>query len=209
MFQLTTIRDTIRLHPAHLIDQYMRDHIRVYIHKKYCNRIIRSIGLAVAVFCIDKIGEAFLPPGDGGAHIKTTFQMLMWRPQVGELIVGKVYACDATGILVTVGFFANIFVPQSQFNENMFFDPTRSVWVWKYDHTDLLMNYDQRIRVKITAVHFATTSAPAGVSSADESSSLDSDPIDPTLRSQPMLVMATVAGDGLGMVSWWVDGETC
>lgn len=40
-----------------------------------------------------------LHSGDGGAHIVAVFRLVVFRPFPAQVLIGKVRACDHTGIM--------------------------------------------------------------------------------------------------------------
>jgi DNA-directed RNA polymerase III subunit RPC8 len=59
---------------------------------------MNNLGLCIALHDITHIGDSYIIPGDGSAHIKVTFRYLIFRPIINEVIEGKVKLCDSEGI---------------------------------------------------------------------------------------------------------------
>lgn len=70
------------------------------------------------------------------AHFRVTFAVIVFRPFVGEVLVGTIIDSTESGITVSVGFFAAIFVPVYwMLNPSVY---ENGVWVWipAYDNED-------------------------------------------------------------------------
>ena len=73
--------------------------------------MVRDAGLTVALCDVLDIAGGALHPGHASAHYLVRFSVAIFRPFIGEIIVGTVVRCDKTGIFVSLGFFDDIFVP--------------------------------------------------------------------------------------------------
>jgi DNA-directed RNA polymerase subunit E'/Rpb7 len=105
---------------------------------------------------------------DGSSvHYTVTFPMIVFRPYIGEILVGTILDADATGIIVSMGFLASIFVPAIYMLQPSTFSAsssTRGVWVWTptYDDEDddkdepfrYEMNIGAEIRVRVKSIHY-------------------------------------------------------
>jgi len=74
-------------------------------------QVLASQGLCICAQGLDTVGPPLIYGGDGAAHIRVAFRLIVFRPFASEVIVGRVKACDATGLLVSLDFFDHIFVP--------------------------------------------------------------------------------------------------
>ena len=45
-----------------------------------------------------KISDAHVYPGDGSSYIKTHFRLIVFKPFVGEIIVGRIKKCGEQGL---------------------------------------------------------------------------------------------------------------
>jgi DNA-directed RNA polymerase III subunit RPC8 len=50
------------------------------------------------VYDILSIGEGLIIPGDGGSYHRVQFRLVVFRPFIGEVIVGKIKASAPAGI---------------------------------------------------------------------------------------------------------------
>ena len=80
------------------------------------------------------LGPYFYTPllGDGASHTKVRFRMLVFRPHMEEVLVGKIKSCSKEGVHVSLEFFDDILIPAESLQHPSRFDETESVWVWEY-----------------------------------------------------------------------------
>ena len=70
--------------------------------------------------------------GDGASHTKVRFRMLVFRPHMEEVLIGKIKSCSKEGVHVSLEFFDDILIPAESLQHPSRFDETESVWVWEY-----------------------------------------------------------------------------
>ena len=61
------------------------------------NCIFVFIGLVISLFDILEIGDSHLVAGDGASHTRVTFRVLVFRPFIEEIIVGKIKSSNSEG----------------------------------------------------------------------------------------------------------------
>ena len=115
--------------------------------------------------------------------------MLVFRPQVGEVLRGKIKLQSRNGMIVTMGDnLINMVVPASQgFRSDCFWDEASNQWVWDVSGTQLAFETGQAIKVKVAQINIDQE--------PDSSSEIKN------------LMVCHVIDDGLGMQSWWVNNN--
>ena len=103
--------------------------------------------------------------GDGSSHTRVRFRMLVFRPDLDEVIVGKIKNCSKEGVHVSLEFFDDILIPAESLQFPSRYDDSESVWIWEYpledeEHHDLFMDAGEQIRFRVTSESFVD-SGPA------------------------------------------------
>ena len=103
--------------------------------------------------------------GDGSSHTRVRFRMLVFRPDLDEVIVGKIKNCCKEGVYVSLEFFDDILIPAESLQFPSRYDDSESVWIWEYpleedEHHDLFMDAGEQIRFRVTSESFVD-SGPA------------------------------------------------
>ncbi|EFJ12066.1 hypothetical protein SELMODRAFT_235152 [Selaginella moellendorffii] len=105
MFVLSKLRDTLRIPPANLVLPLL-DAITLEIHRLFLDKVVKDLGLCVSLYDIQSIEGGFVFPGDGAPTYTVEFQLVMFRPFPGEILVAKLKKCDKNGLVCNVdGFF--------------------------------------------------------------------------------------------------------
>ena len=102
MFYKLELRDHIRVPP---------DHFNVDVEKavieclalKYNNYINEEVGIVIGVVKINQVGEGVIIPGDGASYYDTTFEVLTYKPEMQEVVMGKVLDIADFGAFITIG----------------------------------------------------------------------------------------------------------
>jgi DNA-directed RNA polymerase III subunit RPC8 len=138
MFVLTDILDKIRIPPG-LLGVGTVQAIHNEIDQKFPNRVLMDVGLVVCRYgSVSKVGHGVCIAGDGGSHHECAFRLVVFRPFVEEVCLGKILRSTAQGIQVSTGFFEEIFIPAYWMLRPSRYDEKSGLWVWtpKYDDDD-------------------------------------------------------------------------
>ncbi|EGV60362.1 DNA-directed RNA polymerase III complex subunit Rpc25 [Yamadazyma tenuis] len=200
MFILTKLSDLIRL-PPHTFNVPIHQALTNEIHKKYSNKIIHNVGLAISIWDIEDIKEGLLRPGDGGSHVEITFRMIVWKPFIGELLEGVVTDCNVEGIKVKLDFFDEIFIRKEMLFENCEFKGVERAWCWKPDdENELFIDLNERIRFRVEEEAFYNIKPRTDNSTTRDP---EEDEAQKTNRTPPYAIYASCQAAGTGCVSWW------
>jgi len=135
MFVITTVFDVIRIPPS-LLPEPTLQAIHNEIDKKYPNRILPDVGLVICRYgdCV-RVGNGVCVAGDGGSHHECKFRLVVFRPFVEEVCLGKIKKSSAEGVQVSLGFFDDIFIPAYWMLRPSTFEQKTGLWVWtpRYD----------------------------------------------------------------------------
>jgi DNA-directed RNA polymerase III subunit RPC8 len=135
MFVLTDILDKIRIPPG-LLGVGTVQAIHNEIDQKFPNRVLMDVGLVVCRYGnVQSVGHGVCIAGDGGSHHECSFRLVVFRPFVEEVCLGRILRSTAQGIQVSTGFFEEIFIPAYWMLRPSRYDEKTGLWVWtpKYD----------------------------------------------------------------------------
>lgn len=102
MFYKTNVIDYVRVSPDLLgLDKETR--VRKEIKKKYESFIDKDIGIVIDVSKVNNIGEGKIIPGDGAVYYESDFELLTFKPENQEMVVGKIRDITDFGAFLTLG----------------------------------------------------------------------------------------------------------
>jgi DNA-directed RNA polymerase subunit E' len=102
MFYLTEIEDYVRVDPR-LFGLPTQDAVVEQLDETYADFYDKDIGRAVSVVEVVEIGEGVIIPGDGAAYYKCVFKILAWKPELQELVYGKIAEITNFGAFIDMG----------------------------------------------------------------------------------------------------------
>ena len=91
MFILTKMKSVVRLDP-NTFERELPEALSEALTEKLANKVLKDVGLVIALWDILSIGDSFLFPGDGASHTRVEFRILVFRPFMEEVLTGKVIA---------------------------------------------------------------------------------------------------------------------
>lgn len=200
MFQLASLSDSaVKIAPANLGKSTL-EAVTQELESLYVDKVLPECGgLVVTLYSIKSIQGGAVLAGEGCVCFDVTFDVVLFKPFIGEVLEGTLTSADASGAHVSVGFFHDIFVSPSDMQDPSEFDENEGMWVWDYHGTKMDMGINEKVRFKVKGVRF-----PDLPKTAEELSSLTFEAGAKTDGSfAPMLLIGNMNEDGLGLCSWW------
>ena len=157
--------------------------------------------------------------GDGASHTRVRFRMLVFRPELEEVLVGKIKSCSKEGVHVTLEFFDDILIPADCLQHPARYDDNESVWIWEYpleegEHKDFFMDPGEKIRFRVCSESFVD-SGPTKAKTSDcdglvgclsfpsSPSCIKTETYQDEMKVSPFSLRGTINESGLGLLSWW------
>ncbi|MBI4170302.1 MAG: DNA-directed RNA polymerase [Candidatus Aenigmarchaeota archaeon] len=102
MFKILTVKDEVRVLPAKFdlelqeaVKQSLQDAIEGNVHPDY--------GVFLTVTEVLSVGEGSIVPEDGAIHYPAEFKMLVYRPELNEIVTGEVVDVTEFGAFTRIG----------------------------------------------------------------------------------------------------------
>lgn len=102
MFYLTEVEDYVRVDPT-LFGLPTKEAVQKQLIETYDDYYDKNLGKVVAVIEVLSIGEGVIIPGDGAAYYKSVFKLLTWKPELQELVYGKIGEITSFGAFINMG----------------------------------------------------------------------------------------------------------
>jgi DNA-directed RNA polymerase subunit E' len=94
--------DHIRVPPT-MFDTPLEAAIVQRVKKKYDGYISKDFGMVVDVAKIIEIGEGIIIPGDGSPYYTVKFELLTYKPEMHEVVLGKIKDIADFGAFINLG----------------------------------------------------------------------------------------------------------
>lgn len=102
MFYKTEVKDHIRV-PPNLFSLPLEDAVIKRIKSKYSGFISKDLGIVIDVSGMKEIGEGIIIPGDGASYYDVTFELLTFKPEMQEVVTGKIKDIAEFGAFINIG----------------------------------------------------------------------------------------------------------
>ena len=102
MFYLIEVEDYIRVEPK-LFGLATKKAVEKQLQETYQDFISKDFGFAVSVVEVLSVGEGIIIPGDGAAYYKSLFKLLVWKPELQELVFGSIAEITNFGAFIDLG----------------------------------------------------------------------------------------------------------
>ena len=102
MFYLSQIKDYIRVAPNYFgLDQTLA--IIKSIKKDYEGYISKELGIVIDVSDVQEIKDGVIIPGDGANYYETIFTLLIYKPELQEVVIGRIKDIAEFGAFMCLG----------------------------------------------------------------------------------------------------------
>jgi DNA-directed RNA polymerase subunit E' len=102
MYYKTKVQDYIRVPPSSFEDD-TKASVITEIKRKYNGYISQDIGFVIDVTEVNEVGEGMILAGDGSAHYNVQFTLLTFKPEMQEIVPGKITNVADFGAFINIG----------------------------------------------------------------------------------------------------------
>jgi len=102
MFYRSEVKDHIRVAPR-LFQHNVEEAVLKAVKQKYDGMIDPQLGVVIDVSNVKHIGDGIIIPGDGASYYDTTFELLVFQPELQEILYGKIKDIADFGAFITLG----------------------------------------------------------------------------------------------------------
>ncbi len=102
MFYLTEVEDYIRVDPK-LFGLPTEDAVSEQLDETYEDYYQKELGRVISVVEVKNVGDGVIIPGDGAAYYKSRFVLLTWKPEIQEVVFGKIDEITNFGAFIDMG----------------------------------------------------------------------------------------------------------
>ena len=102
MFYELEIKGHIRIDPKFFGDN-LDEALLKSLNEKFSNYISKEIGIVIAIKEIINIGDGIIISGDGAAYYDTTFKIFTFKPELQEVVLGRISDITDFGAFIEMG----------------------------------------------------------------------------------------------------------
>jgi DNA-directed RNA polymerase subunit E' len=102
MFYEVLVTDHVRVEP-NKFGMDTDEAVRAQLEESYSGFQDKDIGTVVAVLDVNEVKEGIIIPGDGAAYYESTFKLIVFRPELQELVYGQIEEITNFGAFISMG----------------------------------------------------------------------------------------------------------
>jgi DNA-directed RNA polymerase subunit E' len=102
MFYLIEVEDHVRVEPKHF-GLPTQEAVEKQLNESFVDRVNRELGFVVSVVSVEKVEAGVIIPGDGAAFYKSQFKLLVWKPELAEIVYGTITDITNFGAFIQIG----------------------------------------------------------------------------------------------------------
>jgi DNA-directed RNA polymerase subunit E' len=102
MFYIVEVQDYVRVEPR-LFGLKTSDAVAKQLQEIYANYHDKEIGEVISIISILEVGDGIIIPGDGSAYYNSRFKLLVWKPELQELVYATVEDITNFGAFMSLG----------------------------------------------------------------------------------------------------------
>ena len=102
MYYEVEVKSHVRVPPNKFSEDTAKS-IMASIRERYDGVVTKELGAVIGVTEVTKVGEGVIIPGDGAAYYDTTFKLLTFKPEMQEMILGRITDITDFGAFIDMG----------------------------------------------------------------------------------------------------------
>lgn len=156
MFYKTKVQDHIRVPPTSFgLD--LNDAVIKEAKRKFSGYLSKEVGVVIDALDVDEVGEGIVIPGDGATYYQATFSLLTFKPDMQEVVLGKIRDIADFGAFVNLGPMEGMVHISQTMNDFVSFSKEKAL---SGKDTSRVLKVGDKVRARIIAISFKDITAP-------------------------------------------------
>jgi DNA-directed RNA polymerase subunit E' len=156
MYYAVKVKDHIRVPPTEF-DKDLDLAVIGQIKEKYSGYISKELGYVIDVIDLDDVNDGVIIPGDGAAYYEASFNLLVFVPELQEVVCGKVKDITDFGAFFTLGPVEGMVHISQTMNDFVSFSKDKAL---QGKDTNRVLKIEDKCYGRIVAVSFKDISNP-------------------------------------------------
>lgn len=102
MYKVLEVKDKVRVPPIKFSLPAL-DAVKSSLEDKWEGLVDKNLGIILAVLSVDDVGEGRILPEDGAIHYPTAFKIMVYRPDLHEVVKGEIIDVTEFGAFIRIG----------------------------------------------------------------------------------------------------------
>lgn len=149
MYRIVTIKTKIKVPPT-MFGMGLKKAIKESIGQRFEGVLDQRTGMGLVVTAVNEIGEGKFKPGDPSAHYPVSFDLLVYKPEIHEIVLGDVIDNTEFGSFVRMGPMDGLVHVSQLLNDYVSYDEKNSVFMGK--ETKKTLKEGDPVRARIISI---------------------------------------------------------
>lgn len=149
MYKILTVHDKIRVAPIKFRFP-LQEAVKSSLQDRWEGVIDKRLGVLLRIMDVAEVGEGKILAGDGAVHYPVTFAVLVYQPELHELVKGFVIDVTEFGVFVRIGPLDGMVHVSQIMDDFVSFDGKNQVFAGR-DSKRILKN-DDAVRARIISI---------------------------------------------------------
>ncbi len=156
MYYAVKVKDHIRVPPVDF-DKELNEAVIKQVKEKFSGYISKELGYVIDVIQLLDVDEGVIIPGDGAAYYKASFELLIFIPELQEVVFGKIKDITDFGAFFTLGPVEGMVHISQSMNDFVSYSKEKSL---QGKESNRSLTVDDKCYGRIVAVSFKDLSNP-------------------------------------------------
>jgi DNA-directed RNA polymerase subunit E' len=156
MFYTVKVKDYIRVPPS-MFNLTTKEAVLKNIKSSYENYISKDIGFVLNVVNVTTVKEGVIIPGDGAGYYEAEFDLLTFKPELNEIVYGKIRDITDFGAFLDIGGVEGMVHISQSMDDFVTFSKEKVLSGKKSNHS---VKVGDRCRARIIAVSYKDPNNP-------------------------------------------------
>jgi len=146
MYRILTIKTKIKVPPTKF-GMKLKKAIKESLAETYENRLDKNFGMGLCVVNVNEVGEGKIYAGDPSIHYAVTFDLLVFKPELHEVLLGDVIDNTEFGSFVRMGPMDGLVHVSQLLNDYVSYDEKNAIFTGRETRKTLKEGDPVRVRV--------------------------------------------------------------
>jgi DNA-directed RNA polymerase subunit E' len=160
VYKMITVHDKVRV-PPKMFGLGRDEAIKNSLEERWEGLIDKRLGVILSVIDVGDVGEGNILPGDGAIHYPVDFSLLVYHPELHELVKGYVIDVTEFGVFIRVGPVDGMVHVSQIMDDFVSYDPKNAVFTGR-DSKRILKEKDLT-RARVISISMGTNQYKIGL----------------------------------------------
>ena len=149
MFKILTVKDEVRVPPTKF-ELELDEAVRHSLQEAMEGKLNPDIGVFLAVTDVLSVGEGKILPEDGAIFYPAEFKLLIYSPELNEVVIGEVVDITEFGAFTRIGPIDGLIHISQVMDDKLSYDPKNATYIGK--KTGYRLKEGDLVRARIVGV---------------------------------------------------------